>query len=154
MQPVRILAPAPPLGTDGPALARILQLSGLNKASTIRLTGPCGVEAALWLCRHGFERAAYVHANWVGAMRSADALVVADPVSEAALEELLGGGDCLRLGGVVIAQVAQGVDEAAHDHLQLALEALGYRLERRIAERGREILIARRLASPGWKHAA
>jgi hypothetical protein len=145
---------AQPLGADGPALGRILRQAGLEKTSVVRVTGPAGLTAALWLCRHGFVHAAYVHARWVGTMRSVDALVAPHATSGEELRALLEGASCLREGGVLIAQmtredVAGGVDSVAQ-----MLASLGFEVEHRLSDKGRHVCIARRVDEPRFKKAA
>ncbi|MDR3513272.1 MAG: hypothetical protein P4L73_16670 [Caulobacteraceae bacterium] len=154
MLATRIVQSVQPLGADGPALARLLQQAGLGKSAVLRVTGPAGLTAALWLCRHGFEHAAYVHPNWVGTMRSADALVVPHACASEELGRLLQDGDCLREGGVLIVQTATDAPANGVDAVSLLLEALGYRLEHRLSDKGRAICVARRLGAPGYSKAA
>lgn len=150
----RTLQPAQPLAADGAALARILQQAGLTKASVIRVTGPAGLTATLWLCRHGYERAAYVHANWVGTMGTVDALVAPHACSSDELADLLQAGACLRDGGVLVAQVP--ADRLAQGGVDLALllDPFGYQVEQRVSDKGRDVFVARRRGSPGFRKAA
>jgi hypothetical protein len=147
MLATRVLQPAQPLGADGAALGRVLQQAGVGKASVVRVTGPAGLTAALWLGRHGFERAAYVRADRVGAMRTVDALIVPQAVSSQELAELIQGGECLRAGGVLIVQTAPG-------SVINGVDSLADLLERRISDKGREVCIARRLGQPAFRKAA
>lgn len=143
-----------PLGADGPALGRILRQAGLGKSSIVRVTGPAGLTAALWLCRHGFEHAAYVHARWVGSMRSVDALIAPHAATSHELKALLAGADCLREGGVLIAQTAREDLAGGVDPVSQLLASLGYQLEHQISDKGRRVCIARRLGAPGFEKAA
>jgi hypothetical protein len=143
-----------PLGADGPALHRVLKHAGVGRASVVRVTGPSGLTAVLWLCRHGWERAAYVHANWVGAAGSVDALVVPHACDGSELTALLQSGDCLREGGVLIAQTASANPDAGLEPLPTLLKSLGYQLERGFCGKRREILIARRCGAPTLRNAA
>jgi hypothetical protein len=147
----RTLQPAQPLAADGAALGRVLQQAGLTKASVIRVTGPAGLTAGLWLCRHGYERAAYVHRNWVGTPGSADALLAPHACGAEELAELLQAGACLREGGVLIAQTAS---DRPGEGLAALLAQLGYQLEHRLSDKGRDVFVARRCGAPGFRKAA
>jgi len=145
---------AEPLGADGPALHRVLRHAGVGRTSVVRVTGPSGLIAALWLCRHGWTRTDYVHANWAGTVGSVDALVVPHVCGGRELMALLEGGDCLREGGVLIVQTAPAGADAGQDPLPVLLASLGFQLERGLTDRRRQILIARRRGVPGLRHAA
>jgi hypothetical protein len=150
----RTLQPAQPLAADGAALARILQQAGLTKTSVIRVTGPAGLTASLWLCRHGYQRAAFVHANWVGTMGTVDALVAPHACGDQELADLLQAGACLRDGGVLIAQIPSNHLAQGGVDLAVLLDPLGYRVAHRVSDKGRDVLVARRHTSPGFKKAA
>src|SRR5579872_7515529 len=47
--------PSQPLAADGGALSRVLKHAHLSKESVLRVTGPAGTTAAIWLNRHGYE---------------------------------------------------------------------------------------------------
>src|SRR5271155_5701298 len=57
-------SPVPRADPRGSSLSRtltdLLQSAGLSKADTIRITGPAGLAALLWFCRHGYEQVGYV----------------------------------------------------------------------------------------------
>jgi hypothetical protein len=147
------LQPAPPLAADGAALARVLQRAGLAKDSVIRVTGHAGPTAALWLSRHGYDRAAYVHAHWVATMESVDALLIPHACGALELADLLQGAKCMREGGALIVQTAPNGQAQGHDNGDGLLQALGYQVEHRLSERGRDVCIARRRGL-GFKKAA
>jgi hypothetical protein len=146
--------PAAPLTADGTVLGRVLQQAGVTKTSVVRVTGPAGPTAVLWLCRHGYERAAYVHANWIATMVSVDALLIPHTCGLEELADLLQGGDCLREGGVLIVQTRAGQFVEGLDSVSAVLEPLGYQVERRVSDKGRDIHIARRRGLGGFKKAA
>jgi hypothetical protein len=154
MMATRTLQPTQPIAADGAALARILQQAGLSKTSVIRLTGPAGLTATLWLCRHGYEHAAYVHPNWVGTMGSADALIAPHACGSEELADLLQAGMCLRAGGVLIAQTSPNRTALGDIDLAVLLDPLGYQIEHRVSDKGRDVFIARRRGSPGFRKAA
>jgi hypothetical protein len=141
------LQPAHTLAADGGSLKRVLKQAGVTKDSVVRVTGPAGPVAAIWLYRHGYEHAAYVHPNWVAAKASADALLIPHACATEELADLLQGGDCLREGGVLIVQVSFGRFAPGFDSVAAVLRPLGYQVESHICDHGREIYVARR---PGW----
>jgi hypothetical protein len=146
------LQPAQPLAADGGALSRVLQQAGVSRDSVLRVTGAAGLTAIFWLCRHGYERAAYVHPDRVATMVPADALLIPQACGTRALAVLLQGGGCLREGGALIVQTlseAQGGDD-----LRAVLEPLGYQIERRLSDKGRGVCVARRRGRPDLRKAA
>ena len=148
------LQPASPLAADGAALTRLLQRAGLNRKSVIRVTGPAGMTAIMWLYRRGYEPAAYVHANWVATMETADALIIPHTCEVQELADLLQGGSCLREGGVLIVQASAVASIEGVGSVSNLLEPLGYRVEHRLRERGRDVYVARRVGLDGFKKAA
>jgi hypothetical protein len=142
------------LAADGRALHRVLKQAGLTKDSVVRVTGPAGPTAALWLYRHGYEYAAYVHPNWVAAKTSADALLIPHACGAEELSGLLQDGDCVREGGVLIVQASSDRFARSFDSLRAMLRPRGYQVEKHISDRGLDICIARRLGSGGVEQAA
>jgi hypothetical protein len=147
------LQPTPPLAADGAALVRALQQAGVTKDKVIRVTGSAGATAVLWLCRHGYERAAYVHAHWVAAMGSVDALLIPHACGAEELADLLRGDGCVREGGVLIVQTPPNGTVQGRDDICELLQPLGYRVEHKLSDKGRDICIAR-LCGVGFKKAA
>ncbi|HXQ47320.1 MAG TPA: hypothetical protein VN806_11935 [Caulobacteraceae bacterium] len=137
------ILPQAPLAADGGALARTLRQAGVAKGANIRVTGPAGVTAVLWLYRHGYEGASYVHPNWAGARGYADVLLIPHSCEPEELAALLARGHGLRDGGLVIVQAAPDRGEPELDSIPTVLAARGCRVEARIAEHGREVFIAR-----------
>jgi len=41
-------------------LTDLLAQAGVGKDDTIRVTGPAGLAALLWFCRHGYQQVGYV----------------------------------------------------------------------------------------------
>jgi hypothetical protein len=148
------LPPAAPLAADGAVLSRVLQQAGVTKTSVIRVTGPVGATAVLWLFRNGYERAAYVHANWVATMVSVDALLIPHACGLQELADLLEGGDCLRDGCVLIVQTPSAPFAEGSDSVSAVLKPLGYQVEQRLSDKGRDIHIARRRGLGGFRKAA
>jgi hypothetical protein len=147
------LQPAQPLAADGATLTMVLRKAGVTKDSLIGVTGPAALTATIWLSRHGYERATYVHADHVAAMQPADALLVPHSCGLRELRDLLKGGGCLRDGGALIAQTAlEGT--SGGQWVAAVLRPIGYAVEQHISDRGREIYIARRLGVGGLEQAA
>jgi hypothetical protein len=144
----------PALATDGRALARVLARAGLTRESIVRVTGPAGPTATLWLNRHGYDHAAYVHPNWVAARAAADALLIPHACGAEELADLLHDGDCVRDGGVLILQAAPDRFAKGYDSLYSVLQPLGYRMEQHISDRGLDIHIARRSGAGRFGKAA
>jgi hypothetical protein len=132
------------LAGDGRALTRVLKQAGVTRDSIVRVTGSAGPTAALWLNRHGYDNAAYVHPNWVAANAAADALLIPQACGAEELVDLLHEGDCVRDGGVLILQAAPDRFSKGYDSLHAVLRPLGYRMEKHISDRGLDIHIARR----------
>jgi hypothetical protein len=141
--------PAAPLASDGAALSRVLEQAGVTRTSTVRVTGPAGPMAAIWLERHGYEHAAYVHTHWIATMEPVDALLVPQACGTEALADLLRGGCGLRQDGILIAQVQQDTDTLA-----IVLRSLGFDMDHCLHEAGRQVCIARRRDFDGFKKAA
>ena len=142
----------PDPGTTG--MSRVLQDAGVTRASTIHVSGRSALAALLWLCRRGYELAAHVDAGWSCSALSADALLVRHVRSASALQALLERARGLREGGVLIVQTPADVSEPELDSMAGRVRALGYRLERRLREKGHVVLVARRGAVRALERAA
>ena len=125
-------------------MTRVLQRAGVAKDSNVRVTGPDGPTTVLWLCRHGYEDAAYVHAHWVATMGSADVLLIPHACGAQELADLLKGGACLREGGALIVQALPNGSGQGQDRIPDLLQPLGYQVEHRWSDKGRNVCIARR----------
>ena len=145
--------PAAPLAADGAALTYVLDRAGVTKTSLIRVTGFAGPTAVLWLNEHGYARAAYVHARWISAMEPVDALLIPHTCTAEALSKLLDGGGGLREGGALIVQSVSRGDDRGSDSLPSVLRPLGFTVETRIHDKGRNVYIARRVGF-GFNEAA
>jgi hypothetical protein len=146
--------PDEPFAIEGRVLTRVLRQARVSKESIVRVTGPAGPPTALWLYRHGYEHAAYVHPHWVAAKASADALLIPHACATEELADLLQGGDCLREDGVLIVQVLSERSAQGLDRLPATLRPLGYLVESHISDHGRDIYIARRPGFGRFKQAA
>ena len=124
------------------ALAELLRRAGLGKSSNIQVTGPAGLPALLWFCRHGYEHVGYVRGGSCPS-ESGDLVLALQNASPERLEALLARGPHPHAGGVLIVQTPATADEAAPTTRDL-LRRHGYRIERRVRGRHRELIVARR----------
>jgi hypothetical protein len=148
---VQSLQPLQPLAADGVEMARALRRAQVSKADVIQLAGPAGLKAMLWLCRQGYEQAMLVCGEGAGSREPADVLLIPHACGSRELAELLNAGRGVHEGGVLIVQVtANESPEAA----AIMLEPLGYRVEHRLFDNGRTVLIARRFALGAIQEAA
>jgi hypothetical protein len=148
------IQPAQPLAADGAALTHVLTRAGVGKHSLVHVTGPSGPMAMLWLNRHGYRNALYVPVARIGAAGPADALLVPHCIEADELTRLLRGGECLRDGGVLIAQTAVERSATGGESIAAALAPLGLQVQCRLCDRGRNVYIARRVGVGGFKQAA
>ena len=148
------LQPARPLAADDDSLLRVLKQAGVGKDDLIRVSGPAGPAAVLCLYRHGYERAAYVHPNWISATRAADAMLIPHPCGTTELAGMIQGGDCLREGGVLIVQVQADRSAQAADSVPELLRHVGYDVAGGLSGRGGDVCIARRRSLGGFRKAA
>lgn len=126
-------------------LSHLLEEAGVHKDSIIRVTGPHGLAALLWLCRHGYQQAGYLRADGFATMAEAQVLIVSGPLDPPALEALLDHGPRLCEGGLLIVQTpdaALGDPEAPHR----IFRRHGMVMVRRIHRHGRQLCLARRAA--------
>lgn len=145
----RDIEPAGLLSRD--PLMALLERAKVARSSLIQLTGPSGLSALLWLCRHGFERVGYVRPG-AGPHEEPDALIVAHTCDEATLARLLSEGPHVRAGGVLVFQ-----SPAPHDPsetIDRLLESHGYAIEQRLRGHRRQLHVARRGARPALSLAA
>jgi hypothetical protein len=125
-------------------LVALLEQAGVHKNSLIRVTGPSGLSALLWLCRHDYEEVGYLRPGLGCPHEEADALIVAHTCDPAFLARLLAGGPHVREGGVLVFQSALPAAEG-QDSIARRLAAAGYRIERRFQGEHRQLHVARRL---------
>jgi hypothetical protein len=125
-------------------LTDLLECAGLNKSSTIRVTGPASLAALIWFCRHGYEQVGYVRAGPCPA-DDGDLVLVPQTCDVAALEAILRNGPHPRQGGVLIVQTPElAANAAGVDPVHELLAQCGYRVERCLHGRHRELHVARR----------
>lgn len=138
--------------------ARSVDLAGLlaeldvGKTSLIQISGPDGLGALLWLCRHGYEHAAYVRCGCPCPSEAADALIAPHAMALEDLARLLDGGPKVRPGGALVVQVradAPGGEAAVRS----LLERFSYQIERRFDRGERRLVAARRTGAPNARAA-
>jgi hypothetical protein len=122
-------------------LAGLLAGLGVGPDSQIRITGPDGLGALLWLCRHGFEHAAYVKRGAPCPAEPAQALIAPHAMTREELEQLLAEAR-LDVGGALVVQVL-GVDRA--NAIGTLFARHGYQIAARFDRGGRELIGARRI---------
>ena len=125
-------------------LVALLEESDIHKDSLIRVTGPSGLSALLWLCRHGYEEVGYLRPGPGCPHEEADALIVAHTCDEAFLSRLLDSGPHVREGGSLLLQSPLPAGGGA-DPIHRCLARAGYRLELCVHGERRELHVARRL---------
>lgn len=126
-------------------LSYLLEEAGVHRDSIIRVTGPHGLAALLWLCRHGYEQAGYLRPEGFSAMAEAEVMIVSGPLDALALDALLDHGPRLCEGGLMIVQTpcaALGDPEAPHR----IFRRHGMVVTRRLNRHGRQLCLARRAA--------
>jgi hypothetical protein len=133
-------------------LSEILQRAGVGKLSNIRVTGSAGLASLLWFCRHGYEHVGYSRGGPGG--DDIDLLFVPQTCDLKALDAILSQGPHPTEGGVLIVQTpdvgALGGVDPVHD----LLVRRGYRVERCLHGRHRELHVARRCARAPLRVAA
>jgi len=146
--------PFQPLASDGGGLMRVLAAAGVEKGDLIRVVGPSGPIATLWLNAHGYERAVFVRNMAAQRGLPADALLVAHPCAADELDGLVGSAERVRDGGAVIVQARPGPQGEALDAIAGWLTRSGFAAQRRLNDKGRPICIARRVGFPTAEKAA
>jgi hypothetical protein len=141
-----------PVPADALGLVHCLDQAGVSRHDLIHVSGPGGLPAMLWLCRHGYERALHIHPGSprCGA-EPADALFVPHLPEACELTSVLPPGGWVREGGVLILRMGGRFDCGA---CMAQLAAPGdYGLERRFLDKGHAVLVARRLSNAQRKAA-
>jgi hypothetical protein len=147
------IQPAQPLAADDAALTHVLNRAGVAKHSLVYVTGPSALMAMLWLNRHGYQRPLYASPAALERLAPADALLVPHACEVKELAALLHDGACLREGGVLIVQTSAARSALGGESLPAALAPIGFEIQCRISDRGRDVYIARR-CGVGFKQAA
>ncbi len=145
--------PVLPIAADGDALRRALRRAEVAHDSRLLVTGPAGLTALLWLYRHDYPGAVYVHANRLAAWPTpTDALVIPSDCRATDLAEMLGDGRAVRLGGALIVQApAANADQILT--VPAVLDAVGFEVAAQLPGRNHSVYVAKRV-SLGSKRAA
>jgi hypothetical protein len=133
-------------------LSDLLQSAGVGKFSTIRITGAAGLASLLWFCRHGYEHVGYSRGGPGG--DDIDLLFVPQTCNLMALEAILSQGPRPVEGGVLIVQTPETLAADGADPIHDLLSRRGYRVERCLHGRHRELHVARRCAHAPLRAAA
>ncbi len=143
--------PSSPLQHPSPSglLSGLLAQAGVDKSASVYVTGPAGLAALLWLCRHGYDQVGLVGAGRCPA-NDCDLLLAPQTCDLASLTELLDHGPHPRPGGALIVQTP--IAEALPVHA--LLERCGYRIERCVRGHHRDLHVARRIGATQRKDAA
>jgi hypothetical protein len=135
-------------------LTDLLRRAGVDKFSSIRVTGPAGLAALLWFCRHGYEHVGYVRGG-AGPTDHGDLVLAPQTCDVDALEEILRRGPHPREGGVLIVQTPiPANDSAGADPVHELLARSGFRVEHCLRGHHRELHVARRSESPASRKVA
>lgn len=123
-------------------LCAFLKSAGVLKTSVIRVIGEGGIQALLWLCRHGYEQAGFMHGP--SPAEPADVVLAPMTCSPERLDAVLAQTSHLRPGGLVVLRARRGSDRTTAE----LLRRHGFRVERRWPGRRRDLYVARRCEQP------
>jgi hypothetical protein len=151
---IHLYQPLQPLAADGGAMMRVLIAAGVDKSDLIRIVGAAAPVAALWLSRHGYERAVVARAAPNGAARPADAILIGQPCAADELAALMAIAGDVHDDGAVLVQTRQGRGGEEAEAVAAVLGRMGFRAQRRLNDKGRPIFIARRVGLPTLSKAA
>ena len=149
-----LFQPLQPLAADGGALMRVLHAAGVDKDDLIRAVGPSGAIAAIWLSRHGYNRAVFVRTSAAERTRPADALLIAQPCAAEDLAPLMNLAGAVSEDGALIVQTRPGRQGDEAEAIAGLLRGRGFQAQRRLNDKGRPICIARRVDFPRAEKAA
>jgi hypothetical protein len=120
-------------------LGALLQRAGVLKTSVIQVVGEGGLQALLWLCRHGYEQVGFLHG--VGPSEPADVVLAPCAGDAAALDDALAQAAHLRAGGLMLVRARPSIDgEPTAERLARS----GFRVEGRAPGAHRDLYMARR----------
>ena len=129
------------------ALGAILRQAGIDKQSAILITGPAGLATLLWFCRHDYQHVGYARTGRAPANDS-DLLLVPQTCDALGLTRILEEGPHVRQGGVLIVQTPEPEGSTGVDPIHRLLRRFGFRIERCLHGRHREMHVARRIGRP------
>jgi hypothetical protein len=135
------------------ALTNLLQDAGIEKSSTIRVTGPAGLASMLWFCHHGYEQVSYSRGG-PGPADENDFVFVPQTCHLDRLKTILSCGPHPREGSVLIVQTPNPGALGGADPVQQLLQPSGYDLERCLRGRHRALHVARRSMAAAYRSAA
>ena len=120
-------------------LGALLQRAGVSKTSVIQVVGEGGLQALLWLCRHGYEQVGFLHG--VGPAEPADVVLAPCAGDVDALGDALAQAAHLRAGGLMLvrARPSMGGEATAE-----RLARNGFAVEQRRSGAHRDLYLARR----------
>jgi hypothetical protein len=124
----------------------MLTRAGIGKADRIQVVGPASLAAVLWLFRHGYRQVGVMTLGR-GPRDANDLILVPQTCTIEGVEDILQRGPHPREGGVLIVQTHTGPGSAADD-VHLLLDRAGYRVERCLHGRHRDLHVARRRRRP------
>ena len=120
-------------------LGALLQRAGVLKTSVIQVVGEGGLQALLWLCRHGYEQVGFLHG--VGPAEPADVVLAPCAGDLDALGDALAQAVHLRAGGLMLVRARPSMGgEATAERLARS----GFAIERRLPGAHRDLYLARR----------
>ena len=120
-------------------LGALLQRAGILKTSVIHVAGEGGLQALLWLCRHGYQEVGWLRG--VGPAEPADAVLAPCAGDAAALNDVLTQAAHLPAGGVLLmrARPTMGGEATAE-----RLSRSGFSVVACVPGRHRDLFLARR----------
>jgi hypothetical protein len=133
-------------------LSELLKRAGVGKFSNIRITGAAGLASLLWFCRHGYEHVGFSRGGPGG--DEIDLLFVPQTCDLKTLDDILSHGPHPTEGGVLIVQTSEVHTAEGADPVHDLLTRRGYRVERCLHGRHRELHVARRQARTPLRAAA
>jgi hypothetical protein len=120
-------------------LGALLQRAGVLKTSVIQVVGEGGLQALLWLCRHGYEQVGFLHG--VGPAEPAEVVLAPCAGDAASLDDALAQAAHLPAGGLMLVRACPSIGgEATAERLRRC----GFSVERRLPGRHRDLFLARR----------
>ena len=128
-------------GSDpfGSGLGALLQRAGVLKTSVIQVVGEGGLQALLWLCRHGYEQVGFLHG--VGPAEPAEVVLAPCAGDAASLDDALAQAAHLPAGGLMLVRARPSIGgEPTAERLRRS----GFSIERRLPGRHRDLFLARR----------